>query len=284
MVQSTIVSWVEASRDVVEHELRQAIHTVLVAISKAPRLPKVIAMKGGILLALQYQGDRYTRDIDFSTTERHSEMDKESVHAELSQAIALAVESLDYGLDCRIHSSELRPSDPESSWPTLTFRIGYAPKADASRHRRLLALNASTVVSVDLSYSEVITAVEVLGIDGGYTVQASTLTDLVAEKFRAVIQQPIRHRTRRQDVYDLFRLLNQPSLQDSKVRRDIVIALRAKSAARNVMVTRESLADPQVIWRSAKEYNLLSSEISSELPEFEKAYAAVRSYYESLQW
>lgn len=281
---SAIVPWVAASRDTGERELRQAVHTVLVAISKAPRLPKVMAMKGGILLALHYQGDRYTRDIDFSTKMPQAQMDAGTVEQELGQALTLAVESLDYGLDCRIQSCKLNPSDPASTWPTLTFSIGYAPKADPRRHRRLLARNSSDVLSLDLSYNEVITAVDVLNIAGGETVQASTLADLVAEKFRAVIQQPIRGRTRRQDVYDLFRLLEQSALQDPDVRRDILSALRAKATARKVPVSRESLSDPNVVERSAREYDLLKDEIASELPEFGKAYAAVRRYYESLPW
>jgi len=281
---STIKPWVEASRDPAERELRQAVHTVLVAISTAPRLPKVIAMKGGILLALQYDGDRYTRDIDFSTKLPQAQMDAASVEQELREALTLAVESLDYGLDCRIQSCKLNPADPASSWPTLTFTVGYAPKADSRRHRRLVALKSSDVLSLDLSYNEVITAIEVLTIAGGATVQASTLADLVAEKFRAVIQQPIRGRTRRQDAYDLFRLLEQPSLQNPKVRRDILVALRAKAVARHVPVSRESLCDPSVVDRSAKEYDLLKDEIASELPHFKEAYAAVRQYYESLPW
>ena len=49
--------------------------------------------------------------------------------------------------------------------------------------------------------------VGVIDLGDGLEIEASTLVDLVAEKFRAMIQQPIRNRYRRQDAYDLYCLL-----------------------------------------------------------------------------
>lgn len=284
MTTDVIVSWVLAAPDRGSRELRQAVHTVLVAISLAPRLPKIYVMKGGILLALQYAGDRFTRDIDFSTSSTQAELSVESVKEELDQALVTAVEQLDYGLDCRIQSYELRPPGTEASWPTLTITIGYAPKLEPRRHRHLLRGQATDVLSLDLSYNEVVTALEFIDIPGGSQIRASSLTDLVAEKYRAMIQQPIRHRARRQDAYDLYRLLSQADLQPAETRRRVLAALRAKSSSRGIAVDRDSLRNPDVIARSQTEYPLLKAEISSELPAFEQAYGAVRAYYESLPW
>lgn len=241
-------------------------------------------MKGGILLALRHDGDRYTRDIDFSTKLTPREIDVDSVLAELAAALAVAVTSLPYGLDCRIQAHELRPASPASSWPTLTIRVGYAPQLDRRRQRRLLNRQAIDVVSVDLSYNEVITAAEIVDIAGGSTVQVSDLSDLLAEKFRAMLQQTVRRRTRRQDTYDIYRLLGQPQVRTDSVRATVLSALREKSASRNLLVDRESLRDVDIQTRSRAEYHLLAGEISSELPDFEHAYTAVRDYYESLPW
>ncbi|HEB71930.1 MAG TPA: hypothetical protein ENI77_04850 [Nitrospirae bacterium] len=60
--------WVEKSPNNRELELRQAVHTVLLAISNSGKLREQMIMKGAILLALKYGSSRYTKDIDFSTS------------------------------------------------------------------------------------------------------------------------------------------------------------------------------------------------------------------------
>ncbi len=240
MTIDAIIPWVQAATDLKSRELRQAVHTVLVAFSMAPRLPKTYVMKGGILLALQYGGDRFTRDIDFSTAATPAELGVDSVQEELAQALATAVEHLNYGLDCRIQRTELRPPGPEASWPTLTMTIGYAPKLDTKRHKHVLRLNATDILSLDLSYNEVITAIDFVDIPGGAQIQASTLADLVAEKYRAILQQPGRRRTRRQDAYDLYRLLGRPELKSAHVKAEILAALHRKAASRQLAVPRLS--------------------------------------------
>jgi len=62
--------WVNAAPDGRQKELRQAVHTVLVAVAEFRRAGLEVVMKGGILLAVEYAGDRYTKDVDFSTTAR----------------------------------------------------------------------------------------------------------------------------------------------------------------------------------------------------------------------
>ena len=125
---------------------------------------------------------------------------------------------------------------------------------------------------------------ELVSIPGGAHVQTYALPDLIAEKLRAMLQQPLRHRNRRQDVYDLYRLLSRPEVQGGPFRAVVLHALQAKSAARNLEVNRQSIADPEVRRRSERDYAYLQAEIASELPDFEQAYAAVRDYYRHLPW
>jgi hypothetical protein len=61
-----IRQWVDQSPDY--RLFRQAVHTILTAISGAPELQASMIMKGGVLLALTYSSQRHTRDIDFSTS------------------------------------------------------------------------------------------------------------------------------------------------------------------------------------------------------------------------
>ena len=284
MQAASIVAWVDTSIDQPTRELRQAVHTILVAVATAPRLPKLLVLKGGILLALRHAGDRFTRDIDFSMRETPREADVEGVVAELKSALVLAVELLDYGLDCRVQHHELRPSDPTKNWPTLQMTVGYAPKIDRSRSARLHRGEAPDVVSLDVSYNEVITAVEIMNIVGGGDIRTSTLSDLLAEKFRAMLQQSQRRRTRRQDLYDLFRLLTASDQKNLELRGLVLSALREKSFGRGLLVSRESLRQPDIRTRSKAEYHLLTAEISSDLPDFDETYAAVQDYYEGMPW
>ena len=280
----SIVAWVDSSINQPTRELRQAVHTILVAVATAPRLPKLLVLKGGILLALRHAGDRYTRDIDFSMKETPREVDVEGVVAELKSTLVLAVESLDYGLDCRVQHHELRPSDPTKNWPTLQMTVGYAPKLDRSRSARLYRGEAPEVVSLDVSYNEVITEVEIMNIVGGGGIRTSTLADLLAEKLRAMLQQSQRRRTRRQDLYDLYRLLTPHVREDIALCRAVLAALIEKSSRRELLVSRESLQQSDIRTRSKAEYHLLSAEIASDLPDFDEAYAAVQGYFEGMPW
>lgn len=72
-------------------------------------------LKGGILMALCYDSSRFTRDIDFSRRARYQEGDEASLLAELKAAIQGSVDDVDYGLDCRVQSYELKPPKQEES-------------------------------------------------------------------------------------------------------------------------------------------------------------------------
>ena len=89
---------------------RQAVHTILTAISGTPSLQETMIMKGGILLALAYESSRYTTDIDFSTGKTLSEFDAEEFIREFEGALMRSVEELDYGLGCLIPNPEIRDS------------------------------------------------------------------------------------------------------------------------------------------------------------------------------
>ena len=78
MEECDIAAWVQRAPDAAQRELRQAVHTVLVAIGRSSDLQPYMIIKGGILLAIRYESSRYTRDIDFSTAQRFAEFDQET--------------------------------------------------------------------------------------------------------------------------------------------------------------------------------------------------------------
>jgi len=121
-----------------------------------------------------------------------------------------------------------------------------------------------------------------VGIGPGHTIHAYGFADLVAEKFRALLQQPLRKRNRRQDVYDLAMLSARPA--SSSVKADILESLRRKSRARGIEPTPASMSDPEIKSRAGADYLSLQDEIPGPLPDFEIAFTTVLQFYHSLPW
>jgi len=277
--------WVQATQESSERQFREAVHTVLVAIANAPHLHTQMLMKGGILLALQYRSVRHTRDIDFSTPEKYQVFELEPFLSELSQALALAVAQLDYGLDCRVQSHEVKPPRPDATMPTLKVRIGYAYQDDPKAHRRLLNRRSTNIVEVDYSFNEPnneeMTVIEL--IEGG-TLRAYSLVEVIAEKYRAMLQQETRGRVRRQDAYDLYHLLRWGLAGTAGERRSVLDSLQLKADARTMTIDRDSILREEVIRRSRADYPSLQPEVEEPLPDFDEVYRVVREFYQSLPW
>lgn len=283
MLGIQIQDWINQSVERVS--FRQAVHTILVAVSQSEALKTNMIMKGGMLLALGYESTRYTKDIDFSTARTLKEFDIEAFIQELKSALLEAVESLDYGLDCRVQTYKQQPPKSDATFPTLSISVGYAYKHDRNAHRRLMNNNSSTIVDIDYSLNEPSREIEIFEIEEGKQIQIYGFTELVAEKFRAILQQVARRRRRRQDVYDLsFLLTHHPQAQDAAIKKMILDSLIEKSLSRGLTVEKESLSDPEVIRLSRANYHLLASEIEEPLPDFDTVYSAIRDYYESLTW
>lgn len=278
-----INQWI--SRDPAQRAFREAVHTILTAIAKTPNLQASMIMKGGVLLALEYQSSRFTKDIDFSTSVRLREFDLARFQTAFEAGLVLAVDQLGYGLDCRVQSCKQQPPREDADFPTIQLTVGYANKSDSRSHRRLLTGNSSQVVQVDYSLNEPEGSPEVVTFDDGDVIRAYSLVDLVAEKFRAILQQEVRKRARRQDIYDLyFLLIEQRKAQDDWCKLKIVNSLREKAAARNLPVERGSMANPEIIRRTQADYQLLVAEIEGDLLPFKQVYSAVQAFYESLPW
>ena len=242
-------------------------------------------MKGGILLALDYQSTRYTKDIDFSTPVLLKDFDLESFKRNFDTSLAGAVDRLDYGLACAIQKCEQQPPSDDATFPTIRMTIGYAHKSASSAHRRLLKKNSSHVVQVDYSLNEPAGVLELLEIDAGLTIQTYSFHDLVGEKFRALLQQEVRNRYRRQDIYDLFFLLStSPDCGDSHTKQEILKCLTIRAAARDIDVRKASMENPEIRRRSKRDYLSLRDEINEVLPPFDDVYDYVRAYYEGLPW
>lgn len=278
---SLVEKWVEGGPKA-QRQFRESVHIILSAITRDPLLVDLMVMKGGILMALRYGSPRFTRDIDFSTGRLLNQIDPEAVHAALKSSLALASAEFEYGLDCKVQSFQIQPSKrPEASFPSLMISIGSAYRG-SSDHRHLMRGAATSKVAIDFSLNEQILSIETLKIQDGDRLQTYGITDLVAEKYRSLLQQPSRDRYRRQDIFDLNQLTKRNFNEAEKI--SILESLRAKSRSRNLEPSTNSLSDPEVIRRAQKDYHHLTDEIEGELPDFEESFDRVNAFYCSLPW
>jgi hypothetical protein len=278
-----IENWIINSPDNAAKAFRQAVHIILLAISKSPNLRSMMIFHGGLLLTLKYSGVRYTKDLDFATANKRADIDEEAFLKELQQSLLESSEILPYGLACKIQSSRIKPRGKGKHHQTLEINIGYAYKGTI-HHRHLIRNNCANVVKLHYSYNEINQHIEVLDLIEGSKIQAYSLSDFVAEKYRAIIQQKTRNRIRRQDAFDIYWIIKNNYLKDKNIKNKILKSFMVKSNSKGVIVDQYILRDKDIIRRSRMEYSALAQEIEVNLPSFDDVYKIVQDYYESLPW
>lgn len=278
--------WVDRARNDPQQYLeRQATEVLLAAVASEPAYRDKLYLKGGILMGLVYNSPRQSAEIDLTAV--FEPEDVESLRAALDHGLRRMPAVIGHpNLVCRIQGIEQKPSKngfANYRFPALKVKIAYAER-DTREHERLQMGRCSQLLEIDISYREPVHAIELVRIDpdSALEISAYSLVDLIAEKLRALLQQPIRRRYRRQDVYDISYLLrnNPPSLAD---KAQILDALRAKAEARDIIPTSDSLAEPEVRRRAREDWETLEIELEL-LPSFDEAYDEVETFYRSLPW
>jgi len=279
--------WIDNAKSTQEKQFRMAVIIILHAITLNSILRLNMVIKGGILLAIKYNSDRYTRDIDFSTHIKYEEFQEEEFKALLEEKLSESVlHFIEYDIECKLQSFKTTPK-PETNptFPTIKIKIGYANKAKRNAIAKLNQGQAPNVVSIDYSFNEVTQKIDSIQLEDGKEIKAYSYTDLVAEKFRAILQQKVRRKKgRRQDLYDLYRLFTiYGSLRGIEAHHTLE-SLIIKSKSRDLEIDKTSIRDDVVIEKLRDQYDLLEDEIDSELPDFSTALELVSSEYESLPW
>ncbi len=184
-----------------------------------------------------------------------------------------------------MQSCKQQPAGEGATFPTFKINVGYAYKGSGNAHKRLLSGHAPTVIRIDYSLNEPVEETDFFELDDGSRIQTYSLVEMVAEKFRALLQQEKRNRIRRQDIYDLHYVLSDhPLREDFVTKARILERLIAKAKSRNLVVSAESLSNPEIRRRSAAEYQTLADEIEGDLPPFDEVYGTVEIFYRSLPW
>ncbi len=138
-------------------------------------------------------------------------------------------------------------------------------------------------MEVDISFREPVDSIQVVKFaETGGEVRAYSLLDLLAEKLRALLQQEVRNRYRRQDIYDVDALLAKFSLDDDE-KLKLHSLLIEKCHARDIHPASNSLSNPEIERRARSEWDTLKLEVE-ELPDFDDCFARVDKFYQSLPW
>lgn len=237
-------------------------------------------------MGVVYKSPRQTGDVDLTAMSEPSEEMAKALMSELNAAFPRAAAKLGYpDLMCSVQSSRYEPSRKmfaKATGPLLALRVGYA-KRGSTQERHFRSGHATDVLEVDIAFREPVDAIQIVSLgDAGVLVRAYSLLDLIAEKLRALLQQPGRNRNRRQDVYDIASLLQQFSL-DVGEREHLLALLLEKCRARGLEPDRDALGDPQVRGRAARDWDTLGLELE-ELPKFDDCFEAVNAFYHSLPW
>ncbi|RIX31857.1 nucleotidyl transferase AbiEii/AbiGii toxin family protein [Sphingomonas edaphi] len=285
-VDVDIRAWVDAARpDPQLHRDRQVTEIVLAAIGLSETLHQSLVLKGGTLMAIAFGSKRVTGDVDFSATVPPDGFD-ELLREELDASLPAAARKLGYlDLLCRVQGVRRRPRPElfeDAGFPALELRIGSADRG-SKQEVALAEGRAGRILIIEISFRDQVYAFQELNLlRAAVAVQAFTVEELIAEKFRALLQQPIRKRNRRQDVYDIAFLLETNPV-DEAARHQILTTLIEKCRTRDIEPTQESINDPEVKTRAAREWETLRLEIS-DLPPFDGQFERVRALYQSLPW
>lgn len=109
--------------------------------------------------------------------------------------------------------------------------------------------------------------------------RVATIEDIVAEKLRALLQQPIRNRRRMQDLLDIAVILQERAALD---RQRVATFLLRKAEARAVPVSRAAFHDPDVVNRAHADYDELATTTRLRFVSFDEALTLLHAFVEQL--
>jgi hypothetical protein len=204
----------------------------------------------------------------------------------LNPAMDRATAQLGYlDLICRVQKLRRMPKAATfetDTGPALKITIGHARRG-TNEEARLAAKQATHVLQLDLSFNEpILFPTKALLSRPSLSIKAYSPNDIIAEKLRALIQQPIRNRNRRQDVYDIVWLLDAHKPDDIS-RANILESVISKADARDIVISVDSFDNPEIKRRAELDWNTMELEVG-DLPPFEILFEQVRNFYRSLPW
>jgi len=278
-------SWVaEAANDRIRRAQREVTEIILNAVALEKSLQANLVLKGGTLLAVVHGSARQTSDIDF-TSKADPEEFIENLADRMDVALDRARARLGHvHLRCRVQGKlRLQPRNfAADSFPSVAMNIAYA-RAGSSSEKRLEAGQCTDIIPVEISFREpMIEVQEVTLVAANARLEVYSLNEVLAEKFRAYLQQGVRNRRRRQDIYDVAFLIGHHGEAEID-RKKVMQALREKCESRSVPLGLDLIDNPDLIDRAKSEWQTMALEVGF-LPPFEECFGVARDFYRSLPW
>ena len=249
----------------------------LAALRRAPDLWGRYALKGGLALRLAYGSPRRSDDLDLTAVKPFA--------AHVAEAQELALLRFGYGLNealtqtaaaWDLAGARVQQRRLSDELPALLCEIGYATDPDATppfEHAVPMQVTLSEVVC-ETAQAEA----------AGVPLYVTTLEDILAEKLKALAQQPHREGApRASDVFDLWYFATQSEHAPDADR--LVACLREKAAKWDVIqpVTRARYHDPAVRADAARGYERLRSQVDEgTFPSFDVAFEAALAFVDDL--
>ncbi len=235
--------------------VRFAQYVILRDIATSSILSARLVFKGGNALDFHWVPNRSTQDLDFSAdmTLLAPPLDETTLRDHLTRAFA--GDGSGHRTRLAVHRVQRQPPGPNKTFATYKAGVGYALQDEDRLQRRKEHNEPSTnVIPVDISLNEPICATCFFPVDPTHQPRVSSIEDIVAEKLRALLQQPIRRRTRPQDLLDIVAVLR--AYPDLDLRQVAAFLLR-KAAAWDVPVSRAAFNHPDVLSRTQTDYDAL---------------------------
>lgn len=218
---------------------------ILERLASNRELRNGIVLKGGNALRFAYQGCRSTKDLDFTVVDD-------------DQAV---------------------PDNEED-----LVKVGYIFSNDKHFHN-FEERNVSDVVPLEISFGDMVCEKKPLKLVEHETsrLMVCSLEDIIAEKLRALLQQPVRKRDRTQDVYDIARCRQQ--FADKLDLSKIADFLLRKSSIRTDIEVRKSRFDNEIrdMAKAGSAYDKMIADQAAAYPiNFDVAWNEVLTLVQSL--
>ena len=288
LLEVDVAAWVEKAReDPFIYQQRQTIEIVLNTIAITVPLNTKMFLKGGLLMGLAYSSPRQTIDIDITTILETTNDSGEKIREKLDQGFPEVAAMLGYpDLVVQIHSVKWQPRKVPISiakFPALRLKVASAKRNTRQEATLKSGKPPAVIIEIDISFNEPsLQQIQILKLTDEHELLAYGLVDLIAEKYRAILQQIPRKRRRPQDIYDLSRLIIHEAI-DADTQALILVALKEKSRARGIDPKQDSLNNPEIKHRCEAGWQSLKLEIA-EVPEFETCFVDSVAFYRNLPW
>lgn len=255
-----------------EARLRFMQFVVLASISSSHPLASRLVFKGGNALLFFYGNPRSTIDLDF-TAEGDFPDDSQRIQELLSVALKHALNRFQVKAKCQ--SIRRKPPGLDKTFPTYEAKVCYQLPGDRYYQNFDEDRQYSQVIVLEISLNDIVCETASWKPDESTSepLLSCSLEDNLAEKLRALLQQPIRNRSRPQDVYDIASRVRE--FGENLDRAKISAFLLRKAEARDIQ-PRKSSFDESVRSRAGASYD---TQIRSEAPNafipFDEAWAEV---------